>query len=48
MTRFTKATLIVAALVLAAAAWAWIVGQAYIARGEELPRRTRVPRSGYR
>ena len=33
MTRFTKATLIVAALVLAAAAWAWLVGQAYIARG---------------
>ena len=33
MTRFTKATLIVAALVLAAAAWAWMIGQAYIARG---------------
>lgn len=33
MTRFTKATLIVAALVLAVAAWAWLIGQAYIARG---------------
>lgn len=33
MTRFTKATLIVAALVLAAAAWTWTIGQAYIARG---------------
>lgn len=33
MTRFTKATLIVAALVLAAAAWAWTIGQAYTARG---------------
>lgn len=33
MTRFTKATLIVSALVLAAAAWAWIIGQAYISRG---------------
>lgn len=33
MTRFTKATLIVAALVLAAAAWVWTIGQAYTARG---------------
>lgn len=33
MTLFTKITLIAVAVVSGLAAWAWIIGQAYIARG---------------